>query len=155
MDNFQKIELVLLLMILLVVIFGLLFFSGGITGFFISEQKSPSDFIPEKNIMADDESVTFFINDPVLSRYQDSNSMNPVLGKGATGVGFRPDSPDDVRVGDVVSFWQDGNLVVHRVIEKGIDDKGIYFITKGDNSYVNDGKIRFSNIDSVLVAIIY
>ena len=154
MDGFQKLELVLLL-VLLVLVLGILGF-GGITGFFVEDKNPvPSDFISEKDIIADNDSITFFIDNPVLSRYENSESMAPFLGKGATGVGFKPESSEDIRVGDVVSFWQDGNIIVHRVIEKGIDKQGVYFITKGDDNYINDGKIRFEEIDSVLVAVIY
>jgi hypothetical protein len=155
MDNFQKLELVLF-GIALVLLFAILAFGNSITGFFVSEPETgPSDFILEQDIKADSEGVFIDIDDPVLSRYEGSESMAPVLGKGATGVGKRPASPDEIQVGDIVSFWQDGKLIVHRVIEKGQDDFGIYFITKGDNSDVDDGKVRFEEIDSVLVAIIY
>ena len=156
MDNFQKIEFVLLLVVLVLTLGMFVSSNNSISGFFVSEDFfSPSDFISNSNIQADKESVKFFINNPVLSRYEDSNSMVPVLDKGATGVGFKPNSIDEIGVGDIVSFWQDEKLIVHRVIEKGVDELGSYLITKGDNNSVDDGKIRFEQIDSVLVAIIY
>jgi len=156
MDNFQKLELVLFLLTL-VLLFAIFAFGNSMTGFFVSDLgiSKPADFVDEENIKAEDNSITFFIDNPVLSRYSDSESMVPVLGKGATGVGFRPSSPANISVGDIVSFYQDDKIIVHRVIEKGIDEKGVYFITKGDNSDIDDGKIRFSQIDSVLVAIVY
>ena len=46
-------------------------------------------------------------------------------------------------------------LIVHRVVEKGIDEQGVYFITKGDNNNIDDCKIRFKDIDTVLIAVIY
>jgi hypothetical protein len=44
---------------------------------------------------------------------------------------------------------------VHRVIDKGIDEKGVYFVTKGDNNSVVDGKVRFKDIEYVTIAIIW
>jgi hypothetical protein len=156
MDNFQKLELVLFFLVLALLL-GVFVFGTSVTGFLVSDLgiSRPADFVDEDNIKADDKSITFFIDNPVLSRYLDSESMAPVLGKNATGVGFRPSSPANISVGDIVSFYQGDKIIVHRVIEKGIDEQGVYFITKGDNSDIDDGKIRFSQIDSVLVAIIY
>ncbi len=53
-------------------------------------------------------------------------------------------SPEDVKVGDVISFFdpEDKNgvaVVTHRVIEIITDDDGkLYFRTKGDNNNAND-----------------
>ena len=41
------------------------------------------------------------------------------------------------------------------VIEKGIDEDGIYFITKGDNNSITDGKIRFEDIEYITVGVIW
>ena len=81
--------------------------------------------------------------------------MVPIFDTGANGVGIKPKSEDELNVGDIITFRQDGNLIVHRIVEKGIDEEGWFFITRGDNNNINDGKIRFSQIDSVLVALFY
>lgn len=155
MDNFQKVELVLFAVVL-VMLFAILVFESSITGFFISEPGyGPSNFVSEEDIIADKEGVYVKIDNPVLSRYVDSGSMNPLIGMNSTGIGFVPVSPDEIHVGDIISFWKDEKLIVHRVIEKGQDEFGLYFITKGDKSSDDDGKVRFEEIDSVLVAIIY
>ncbi len=158
MDNYQKIELVLLFFIILLL--GFIFYTGSgreLTGFFVKDEepKTPSDFISEKDIFVDGSKVTIEVGNPVLNRYENSDSMLPFLDEKSTGVGFKPHSEEQVNVGDIISFWREGILVVHRVIEKGMDDYGTYFITKGDNNGVDDGKVRLEEIDSVLVAIIY
>lgn len=160
MDNFQKIEIGLIVVILLINLgfFIYVFDLGGISGFVLLKNEDlrvPFDFVSEDKIKADKDTVIIEIENPVLSRYFDSESMNPVLGKGATGVGVKPKSEADIHVGDIISFWQDSKILVHRVLEKGLDEQGVYFITKGDNNNFDDGKIRFSQIDSVLVAVIY
>ena len=79
----------------------------------------------------------------------------PVLDKGANGIRIKPATEDDVHVGDIISFRQDGYLIVHRVIDKGTDEQGIYFITRGDNNNVTDGKIRFEDIEYVTIGVIW
>ena len=130
---------------------------GVISGFVISNNNlmSPSDFLNESSISADNTSVTFFVEKPSLIKYKDSGSMIPTLGVNSTGVVITPSSEDKINVGDVITFRKDGELVVHRVVEKGYDGQGAYFVTKGDNNNVEDGKIRFEDIESVLVAVIY
>ena len=47
-------------------------------------------------------------------------------------------------------------LIVHRVVRTGYDRNGWYAIAKGDNIEQPDpDKIRFDQINGVLVAIIY
>ena len=46
---------------------------------------------------------------------------------------------------------------LHRIIGKKTDEKGIYFMAKGDNNgnYVDGCKIRFNDINYIVVGIIY
>lgn len=81
--------------------------------------------------------------------------MKPVIDGDANGIRIAPESPDQISVGDIVTFKQGNALIVHRVIEKGIDEQGVYFITKGDNNDLSDGKLRFEDIKYVTVAIVY
>jgi hypothetical protein len=160
MKNLSRTELILLFGILLFNIF-LLFYIielGGISGFSVfgdNEPKSPYDFIHEEDISAEGNKVVIEIENPIFSKYTGSGSMEPVLSLTATGIGFKPNSEEDIHLGDIISFRQDGNLIVHRVIEKGEDEMGIYFITQGDNNSADDGKVRFEQVESVLVAIVY
>ena len=162
MDKFPKIELIL---IFLVLVFSVLFFvfannQNMLSGFFLFESNAqilnaPFDFINEDDIYIYENKIVIVIENYTLSRYDSSNSMIPILNEGTTGVGIKPKSEKDIHIGDIISFKQGDDLIVHRVVEKGIDKEGFFFITKGDNNDIDDGKIRFSQIDSVLVAIIY
>jgi hypothetical protein len=58
-------------------------------------------------------------------------------------------------VGDIVSYRKGESLIVHRVIEKGVDEEGIYFVVKGDNNSISDGKIRFEEIEYITVGVIW
>ena len=164
MDKFQKIELILILLILFVNLFFLIFLKNPaiVSGLFFYESinnnynmRAPHDFVNPEDIEVYPEKIVINIKNYTISKYKDSGSMIPVLGEGANGVGITPKSEKDIHIGDIITFKQGNSFIVHRVIEEGIDDYGIFFITKGDNNDFDDGKIRFSQIESVLVAIIY
>ena len=84
--------------------------------------------------------------------------MVPVLDKGANAIHKVPDSPSEIQIGDIVAYkskYAEGTLI-HRVVDIGADDKGVYYRLKGDNNPERDpGKVRFSQVERVLVAIIY
>ena len=122
------------------------------------EQASPSDWIKDNQIHVYKNNILIDVNDAEWAEFEDTNSMDPVLDKGANALQFKPSNPDQINVGDIISYHKKSTdeRIIHRVIFKGLDEKGIYFILKGDNNPVSDpGKIRFENIDRVLFAIIY
>ena len=114
-----------------------------------------SDFLSERDILVYPDRVVIKLHGATISSYESTGSMLPVLHEKANGIRIKPSSPEDVRVGDIISFKKDGSLIVHRVIKKGVDEKGVYFITKGDNNSFPDGKIRFEDIEYITVGIIY
>lgn len=120
-----------------------------------SDAVTPSDWVSEKDIIIFDNMVILRVSNTTLSNYADTGSMKPVFDKGANGIRIVPNSEDDVNVGDIVSYRFGDILVVHRVIEKGADDEGIYFVAQGDNNILNDGKIRFKDIEYVTIGIIW
>lgn len=155
MDNVQKFEVGLLILILIVaIVFSL--YSFGITGFIISEDSYyPHDFINNSYILNDNGRLTLNISNYSLVRFEGTGSMEPVFGEDSTGVGIRPQVLEDVHIGDIVTFKKNGIVIAHRVVDIGEDEEGIYFIVKGDRNDFDDGKIRFSDIELVIVAIIY
>jgi len=116
---------------------------------------SPNNFIDEGDILIYPDKIVIKINGASISRYEPTGSMKPVLDEIANGIRVKPKSEMEIDVGDIVSFKKDDFLIVHRVIEKGIDEKGIFFITKGDNNDFSDGKIRFKDIEFITIGILY
>jgi hypothetical protein len=156
------------LAISLFAIFSLGFFSSSIMNFYSAGDleipsaqaqtytaQSPSDSIPENKISVYPDKVVITIENASLSSYAPTKSMTPVFDNGANGIRIKPDSPDEISVGDIVTYEKNGELIVHRVIEKGSDEQGLYFVVKGDNNSSPDGKIRFSDIRYKTVAILY
>ena len=119
---------------------------------------SPSDWIKESQIKVYDDKVVIEIPNAQWARFTDTKSMDPVIDSTANAIEIVPKNESEINVGDIISFttkYTDGTII-HRVIEKGVDEQGTYFITKGDNNANPDPeKIRFSHVERVLVAIIY
>src|SRR3989344_6966322 len=130
-------------------------FEHPLSFFSTSELRAPSDFIKEDNIKVYENKIVIELDDASLSKYSPTGSMLPIFDKGANGIRVIPKSKNDISVGDIVTFEKDSILIVHRVVEKGQDENGTYFITQGDNNQVSDGKIRFSDIKYLTVGILY
>lgn len=108
-----------------------------------------------KNVEIYQDRIVIKIENASIGRYAPTGSMLPTLNEKTIGIKVVPISEKDIHTGDIVSFRKDGLLVIHRVIEKGTDKNGTYFITKGDNNFFNDGKIRFDDIEYKTIMLIY
>jgi hypothetical protein len=123
-----------------------------------AEKPSPSDWIKESAIHVYPDKIVIDVNDPRWASFTDTNSMDPFLDKGANAIEIIPESADQIGIGDIVAYESTkfSGTVIHRVIDKGVDSEGTYFIIKGDNNANADpGKVRFSQIKRVLIAVIY
>ncbi len=127
-----------------------------LTGSFVSaEENSFSDFLSRDDILVYDDYVILKISGATISTYAPSGSMAPLLSSKANGIRIVPKEADKINVGDIVSYEFEDKLIVHRVIEKGTDDDGIYYVVKGDSNSTSDGKIRFEDIKYVTVAVVW
>lgn len=75
-----------------------------------------------------------------------SGSMEPEYHVGSL-IYVKNTDPEDIKVGDPITFVMDENLTVatHRVVE--IDDEAQNFITKGDaNSFKDANPVNFKNL---------
>jgi len=121
----------------------------------LNNGNAPSDFIKEEQIKVYEDRIVIYVDDASLSKYASTGSMKPVFDKGANGIRVEPSSEEDIHIGDLISFNNKEKLIIHRVIEKGVDNQGTYFITKGDNNSITDGKIRFKDIKYVTIGVIW
>ena len=129
-----------------------------ILGLSNEEKPSPYDWVTENKISVEKDKVVINVPNAQWSKFTDTNSMDPVIDEGANAIQIVPSDRSQIHVGDIVSYESDyaDGIIIHRVIEIGYDDKGWYCIMKGDNNPGNDpGKVRFSQIRRVVVAIIY
>jgi hypothetical protein len=122
------------------------------------EQPSPGDWVKEEQILVEGDKVTITVEGAQWSRFTDTNSMDPVIDEHANAIQIIPKDQSQIHVGDIVSYVSDyaDGTIIHRVVEIGYDDGGWYCLMKGDNNKANDpGKIRFSQVKRVTIAIIY
>lgn len=126
--------------------------------FIRSETYSPFDHIKEDQVYVYEDKVIINLENPTWARFADTNSMDPVIDIGANSIEVIPQNPEDIHVGDIVSYtsrFADG-YIIHRVIGINEDEQGLYYTLKGDNNFVSDPeKVRFEQIKSVVVAILY
>ena len=125
------------------------------TTFAVKDLEGGSNWIDRDNITVLNDRIIIKIANSTLGSYTDTGSMKPLLDGNSKGIEIRPENEDRIRVGDIVVFRNRNELIAHRVVEKGIDGEGTYFVTKGDNNEFADGKIRFEDIERVLVGIIF
>jgi|TARA_B100000315_G_C14400972_1_gene506453 hypothetical protein len=122
-----------------------------------TEVNSPSDRIKEDQIKVYNSLVIMDIERSELVSLEDTNSMDPLIDEDSNILQIMPESPEDINVGDIVSYQDDfGKVILHRVVEISEDSEGKFFVLKGDNNdSVDDSKVRFEQIKGVLVAIVY
>jgi hypothetical protein len=130
---------------------------AGVTGSAIP-RIVPGDHIQEPQIRVYKDRVVLDIQDAIWAQFTPTHSMDPVLSDTANAIEIVPKSADQVDEGDIVAYkseYADG-IIIHRVIKKGEDQLGAYYIVKGDNNPKADpGLVRFEDIKSVVVGIIY
>jgi len=123
-----------------------------------SERESPFDWVKDEQIRIQNNRVILNIKNAKKRWFIDSNSMDPLIDNETTTIEIKPNSPDEIKVGDIISYDVKGYdyAFVHRVAKIEKDNKKTYFITKGDNLRFNDeGKVEFKQVEGVVVGIIY
>lgn len=129
-----------------------------IPGSFISgkEISSPGNWIDEEQIKVYQNRVVLEIPNTLWAGFTNTNSMDPFLDEQANAIEIKPTDPDSIDVGDVISYKTAYGTIIHRVVEKSLDEEGVYYLVKGDNNVFQDPfKVRFADVQGVVVAVIY
>jgi signal peptidase len=66
-----------------------------------------------------------------------TGSMNPTIPVGSIVI-IKKVNPEDVDVGDIIAFKGSESTILHRVIDKVVEEETFYFRTKGDANDVPD-----------------
>jgi hypothetical protein len=121
-----------------------------------SQIKGPKERIFERDLAVYRNQVLINMNGPFFANFEDTGSMEPLLNSNSKAIQIKPLNENELEVGDIISFNVSNQLIIHRIVEIGEDELGWFVITKGDNNLRPDPfKVRFNQIDRVLVAIIY
>ena len=119
---------------------------------------SPVGRVSEDQIHIYSDYIILDIPGAQWATFTNSDSMAPVLDKGTQALQIVPRTPEDIHLGDIVSYAKPGEelRIIHRVVYIGEDEEGIYYIVKGDNNRDPDPeKVRFEQIERVLFALVY
>ena len=122
------------------------------------ERLSPSDHVKEEQIHVYSDRVVLDIKGANWAKFTNTNSMDPYMDEDSNSIEIKPTTPNDIKEGDIISYYSSitGDLVVHRVVGKDNDSRGVFYIVKGDNNSQKDPeKVRFEQVHGVLVGIIY
>ncbi|MEM2916173.1 MAG: signal peptidase I [Candidatus Woesearchaeota archaeon] len=121
-----------------------------------TETPAPFDRVQQSNVQVYSDRAIIYMAGLRWANLSATGSMLPVLSHGSHAIQIVPKFPEDIHIGDIVSYNLDGVVIIHRVIGTGTDGKGVYFITKGDNNPEPDPEpVRFSQIDRVVIGILY
>ena len=122
----------------------------------VLEVQGPYDRIQENQVELQADQVVLRIPNAQFAGFTNTNSMDPLLDSDSNALEIVPQSEEEVHVGDIVSYRYKDDTFIHRIVGKGKDADGAYYIMKGDNIDNPDPvKVRFSQIQRVLVAILY
>lgn len=123
-----------------------------------TEVQSPEDHITDNQIHVYSDKIVLDVENAIWSEFADTNSMDPLLDIGANGIEIIPKTPEQISVGDVISYESEklNGIIIHRVISIEEDVNGTYFVVKGDNNPISDPeKVRFEMVKGILVGVIY
>ncbi len=123
-----------------------------------SIQAGPFARIGREDIQIYEDRVIINVNKAFPVYFTESRSMYPFINQNVYAIEMKPDSPDELKVGDIVGFESQlfNTTIVHRIVETGFDDEGWFAVTKGDaNPALDPEKVRFKSIRGVLIGLIY
>jgi len=117
----------------------------------------PRDIIKEDWIHIYDSEIKLDnINISYWAVFTNSKSMLPTFGQYSNAIYIDPQTPNDIQPCDIISYVDPvGDDITHRVISTGYDEVGWYAEMKGDNNVISEGKVRFDQIDGLLVGVLY
>ncbi|MCX6709821.1 MAG: hypothetical protein NTV63_02595 [Candidatus Woesearchaeota archaeon] len=121
-------------------------------------KQAPADRISESQIYVFNDKIIINLKNAEWASFTPTHSMEPVLNENSNAIEIVPVSEDEIKIGDIISYESEyaEGTIIHRVAKIGNDENGWYCIAKGDNNPSEDpGRIRFSQIRRVVVAIIY
>lgn len=128
-----------------------------ITGNAVAPEKAgPQNWIKQQDILVTPNEVKINIQGAKWASFAPTGSMRPLLDQGAHAIQIQPTSPQQIEIGDIITYDHNGRKIIHRVVDIQQDAQGTYYTVKGDNNAAADPiKVRFEDVERVVVAIIY
>lgn len=116
----------------------------------------PQNWITGSNIIQDNYSEIVISKTNIFVLPVIGNSMSPTLSDGSQAIVSKNFTSENLQMGDIIVFNDGSELIIHRINKIANDEKGLYFVTKGDsNKLVDAYKIRQSDIRWVVIGVLY
>ena len=142
--------------VLLLVLVALLFLPTMVAGDEQEQRYAPGNHVRADQIRGYEDGVVLDVENTRWAMFEDTGSMLPFFDEYAHALQMQPEFPDQVSPGDIITYKDGEKTIIHRVIDRGVDKDGTYYIVKGDNNAYSDPyKLRFEDIQSVVYGIIY
>src|SRR3989338_9123823 len=114
---------------LLVIVFTLGYISAGPAATAVAssidnkalEKDSPQDHVSESQIIVEQDKVAINIEKASWLTFTDTNYMDPVIDMGANAIIIKPETIENIKAGDIISYYSDYGLIIHRVVGTGFD----------------------------------
>ena len=120
------------------------------------EKAGPQNWIAQQDIHVTPDHVKINLQGAKWASFAPTGSMRPVLDQGAHALQIQPTNPEQIQIGDIITYNHNNRKIIHRVVDIQHDAQGIYYTVKGDNNSAPDPiKVRFKDVERVVVAIIY
>ena len=117
---------------------------------------APGNHVTADQIRVYEDRVVLDVEQTQWATFADTDSMLPFFDEYSHALQMRPERPDDVSPGDIITYKDGDVTIIHRVTDRGIDKQGTYYLVKGDNNMEPDPvKLRFDDIETVVYGIIY
>ena len=118
---------------------------------------SPGNTIKESQIEVYNDRVIINIKDARWAKFTPTGSMMPTFSNDSYAIEIEPKSPDEIQIGDIISYRYQDISIIHRVIDKYIGSDGeTYFVMKGDNNPTRDPfDVPYRDVERKAVALIY
>lgn len=114
--------------------------------------------LQKEDIRIYEDKIIVEVDNPVIARFTDTESMKPTFDSEANAIEIVPESPEEIHVGDIASYYSNlaNTVIIHRVVETGYDEHGWYAYFEGDALNERDPeKVRFNQIKRVVVMMIF
>ena len=142
--------------VVLLVLGALLFLPAMVSGDEQEHRYAPGNHVRADQIRVYEDRVVLDVENTQWAMFEDTDSMLPFFDEYSHALQMRPERPDQVAPGDIITYRDGDKTIIHRVVNRGIDKEGTYYEVKGDNNAQTDPlKLRFEDVETVVYGIIY
>jgi len=121
-----------------------------------TNKSTSSDIVPRSSITSYNNDYVKITHDCIsIGEIEGSGSMEITFGKGHNLITTECFNKDKLSTGDIIGYEMMKSHIVHRIVKIDEDNKGWYAVTQGDNCNYKDEKVRFDQIEVLVLGVVY